>query len=165
MITTARLNIRKLGVDDALFMCELLNDDQWRRFISDQGERTISDAINYIKKGPMLSYQNFGFGLFLVELKTKVPMGICGFIKRDYLEDVDIGFAFLPQFRKKGYAVEAASAVLCYGKQNLGIHRVLAITQEDNAGSIKVLEKIGLVFERQIVSDTGQKLQLYSICF
>ena len=113
----------------------------------------------------MASYQKFGFGLFLVELKTEVPIGICGFIKRDYLEDVDIGFAFLPQFRKKGYAVEAASAVLCYGKQHLGIYRVLAITQEDNTNSIKVLQKIGLVFERQIVSDTGQELQLYSMCF
>ncbi|BBM81997.1 GNAT family N-acetyltransferase [Candidatus Uabimicrobium amorphum] len=165
VVKTTRLNIRKLCMDDAAFMCALLNDSEWRRFIRDQGKRTIEDAANYIKNSAMQSYQDLGFGLFLVELKTAVPVGICGFVKRDYLPDVDIGFAFLPQFRKKGYAVEAASVLLSYAQQHLGMSRVAAITQKENLASIKVLEKIGLTFEKQIVCDAGQQLQLYSINF
>lgn len=96
-------------------------------------------------------YNRLGFGLYLTELKEDgVPIGICGLIKRDSLEDVDIGFAFLPKFWAKGYAYEAASAVMAYGKNVLGFKRIVAITSPDNDASGRLLEKLGMRFERMI---------------
>ena len=92
-----------------------------------------------------------GFGLLVTELKSDgKPIGICGLIKRDSLEDVDIGFAFLPEFRTNGYAFESASAVLEHGKTVLGLKRVVAITSPENEPSVKLLEKLGFKFERMI---------------
>ena len=151
VLQTKRLNLRHLMIDDAPFILELLNDAAFIRNIGDRGVRTIDDACAYILNGPVASYERFGFGLFLVELKeTGVSIGMCGLIKRDALPDVDVGFAFLPRFWGAGYAFEAASAVMTYGRDTLRLERIVAIVSPDNAGSIKVLQKIGLTFERMI---------------
>jgi RimJ/RimL family protein N-acetyltransferase len=119
--------------------------------IGDRGVRTVEDAVRYILKGPVDSYARHGFGFWLVELKdSQTPAGICGLVKRDALPEVDIGYAFLPRFWSRGYAYEAAAAVMSYAAGALGLRRVLAIVNPDNAGSIKVLEKIGLKFDRLI---------------
>ncbi|AUB44101.1 Protein N-acetyltransferase, RimJ/RimL family (plasmid) [Nostoc flagelliforme CCNUN1] len=120
VLETERLVLRRLSVEDSEFILEILNDPLWLRFIGDKGVRTLDDAREYILKNPVAMYERFGFGLYLVELKEKsVSIGICGLIKRDSLEDVDIGFAFLPKFRGKGYAYESASAVMMYGEEPL----------------------------------------------
>jgi RimJ/RimL family protein N-acetyltransferase len=108
-------------------------------------------------------YARLGFGLYLTELKEEgVSIGICGLIKRDSLEDVDIGFAFLPRFWAKGYAYESASAVMAYGKQALGLKRIVAITSPDNQSSAKLLEKLGLQFERMVrLSHDAQEVRLF----
>jgi len=162
VLQTERLNLRRMSPDDAEFIVELLNDSAFLRFIGDKGVRTIEDARQYILTGPMESYERHGFGLWLVGLKgQKTPIGICGFLKRDTLSDVDLGFAFLPQFRSKGYAFESAAAVMDYGRKVLGLRRVVAITNEDNVGSIRVLEKIGMSFDRMIrLSDDGPEIKL-----
>jgi RimJ/RimL family protein N-acetyltransferase len=164
VIETARLSLRRLSVDDAEFILELLNEPSFIRNIGDKNVRTISDARQYILNGPVDSYQRSGFGLYLVELKnTQVPIGICGLLKRDTLRDVDIGFAFLPRFWSKGYAFESASAVRTYGINALGLKRIVAITNPDNDGSIRVLEKIGLSYERMVrLSDDGPEIKLYA---
>jgi RimJ/RimL family protein N-acetyltransferase len=151
-----------MSLDDAEFILELLNDPSFLRFIGDKGVRTTEDARRYILTGPLDSYERHGFGLWLVELKeSETPIGICGLLKRDTLDDVDIGFAFLPQYRSKGYALESAAAVMDYGRKVLGLRRVVAITNEDNAGSIRVLEKIGMSFDRMIrLSDDGPEIRL-----
>lgn len=152
VMETDRLLLRWLTTDDAAFILELLNDPSWLRYIGDKGVRTIDDARNYIITGPMDMYSRLGFGLYLVEIKEdRIPIGICGLIKRDSLEDVDIGFAFLSRFRSKGYAFEAASATKAYGIDQLGLKRIVAITSMDNHDSSKLLEKIGLKFDRLIV--------------
>ncbi len=79
-----------------------------------------------------------------------MPIGLCGFVKRDALEDVDIGFAFLPRFWSQGYAFESAAAVMAFGRESLGLRRVVAIAAPHNQGSIKLLGKLGLVFEKNI---------------
>ena len=108
-------------------------------------------ARHYIRTGPIASYERFGFGLLLVVRKEdEAPIGICGLLKRDTLEDVDIGFAYLPAFWSKGYAIEAASAVMDYGRRTLGLARIVAVTKADNAGSIRVLEKLGLKFGKMV---------------
>lgn len=151
-----------MSPDDAEFIVELLNDSSFLRFIGDKGVRTIEDARRYILTGPMDSYERHGFGLWLVELKSsKTPIGMCGLLKRDILSDVDIGFAFLPPYRSKGYAFESAAAVMDYGRNVLGLRRIVAITDEENTGSIRVLEKIGMTFERMIrLSEDDAEIRL-----
>ncbi|WML48831.1 GNAT family N-acetyltransferase [Neobacillus sp. PS3-34] len=151
IIETERLILRWLVPDDSAFILELLNDPTWIRFIGDRGVRTLEDARNYILTGPMDMYSRLGFGLYLTELKDgRIPIGICGLIKRDSLEDVDLGFAFLSKFQSKGYGYEAASATMAYGKEQLGLKRIVAITSKDNDNSSKLLEKVGMKFEQTI---------------
>jgi RimJ/RimL family protein N-acetyltransferase len=151
VLETDRLNLRWLSIDDAEFILELLNEPSFLRFIGDKGVRTLDDARDYILNGPADMYTRLGFGLYLTELKDGgVPIGICGLLKRDGLEDVDIGFAFLPKFWARGYAYESADAVMAYGKTVLGLNRIVAITSPDNYASGRLLEKLGLRFERII---------------
>ena len=141
--------LHRLTADDADFILELLNEPSFLRYIGDKGVRTREDACRYIWTGPMASYERFGFGLYRVELKDGgEPIGICGLLKRESLEDVDLGFAFLPRFWSKGFAFESASAVLAHGRQTWGLKRVLAITSPDNEASIRLLAKLGFRFER-----------------
>ncbi|KMJ57461.1 GCN5 family acetyltransferase [Bacillus sp. LL01] len=148
---TDRLILRLLTVDDAAFILELLNDPSWIQNIGDKGVKTLEDARKYILSGPVAMYDRFGFCLYLTELKEEgSPIGLCGIIKRDVLEDVDIGFAFLPRYWSKGFAYEAASAVMEYGRSVLGLKRIVAITAPDNHSSAKVLGKLGLKFHRMI---------------
>jgi ribosomal-protein-alanine N-acetyltransferase len=151
VLETDRLVLRRLSADDREFILELLNDPSWLRFIGDKGVRTLEDARNYIVTGPMDMYARLGFGLYLVERKSDAaPIGICGLIKRDALEDVDIGFAFMPDFRRKGYAREAATAVMVHARSAFGLRRLVAITSPDNEASIRLLERLGLRFEAVI---------------
>jgi len=151
VIETDRLVLRRLSNDDAGFIIELLNQPSFLRYIGDKEVRNSAEAVRYIQNGPVASYERFGFGLYLVELKTTgESVGICGLLKRDSLPDVDIGFAFLPDFWSQGYAFESASAVMTYGREVLGLKRIVAITSLDNDASIKLLEKLGLRFERVI---------------
>jgi RimJ/RimL family protein N-acetyltransferase len=157
VIETERLVLRRLAVDDAEFIVELLNQPSFLRYIGDKEVRNNADAVRYIQAGPLASYERFGFGLYLVELKeTGVPIGICGLLKRDSLPDVDVGFAFLPSYWSQGYAFEAAAAVMTYGRDVLGLRRIVAITSPDNEGSIRLLEKLGLRFERLIKLSADQ---------
>ncbi|MGE0129521.1 MAG: GNAT family N-acetyltransferase [Blastocatellales bacterium] len=164
VIETDRLTLRRLTTDDAQFILKLLNEPSFLRFIGDKGVRTLADARDYILNGPVAMYSRLGFGLYLTELKDDgAPIGICGLIKRDALEDVDIGFAFLPKFWAKGYAYEAASAVMAYGKDVLGLKRIVAITTPDNHASGKLLEKLGLQFERMArLSEGAEEVRLFA---
>jgi [ribosomal protein S5]-alanine N-acetyltransferase len=151
ILETDRLSLRRLSVEDDAFILELVNDPLWLRFIGDRGVRTLTEARDYILKGPMAMYERVGFGLYLVEHKSDgVSLGICGLIKRDGLEDVDLGFAFLPKFRAQGYAYESAAAVLVYGRNVLGLKRIVAITSPDNDRSARLLEKLSFTFEKMI---------------
>ena len=164
VLETDRLILRRLTADDSEFILELLNDPSWLRFIGDKGVRTLEAARDYILKSLVAMYERLGFGLYLTELKGEgVPIGICGLIKRDSLEDVDIGFAFLPKFRGKGYAYESACAVMAYGKRSFGLNRMVAITSPDNYGSSKLLEKLGFNFERMVkLSDDSAEVSLFA---
>ena len=163
VLETERLLLRRMSSDDAEFMLGLLNEPSWLRFIGDRGVRTLDDARAYILKGPVAMYERHGFGLYVTELKAEgVPIGICGLVRRDFLDDVDVGFALLPRFWGQGYAYESASAVMEYGKSALGLKRIVAITAQDNHSSIKLLEKLGLRFERLIPSPgEGPEIKLF----
>jgi RimJ/RimL family protein N-acetyltransferase len=149
---TERLRLSHLSnPDDAPFVLELLNDPDFLQNIGDRGVRTLAQAGDYIENGPGASYAKFGFGLNLVATRESATrIGICGLLRRDFHPDVEIGFAFLPQFRGKGYAFEAASAVMTLGLKTLRLERIVALTALDNHASMKVLERLGLKFERPI---------------
>lgn len=147
MIETPRLRVRPLEERDAAFILELVNDPDWKRFIGDRGLRTLEDARTYLRNGPMAMYARVGFSLdCVVSKETGAPLGICGLIKRDTLEDVDLGFAFLPRGRGQGYAAEASAAVLGHAWE-LGLRRVVAIVSPGNDRSIALLEKLGFRLE------------------
>ena len=153
-LCTERLLLRKIDTSDAPFILRLLNEPSFLQFIGDKGVRSLDDARQYILNGPVASYQKHGFGLYLVTLESNnTPMGMCGLLKRESLHDVDIGFAFLPEFWNKGYALEAAGAVMIYGKDVLKLPRIVAITNKDNHASAKLLNRIGLRFDRLITID------------
>lgn len=163
VLETERLVLRRLTLNDAPFIVELLNEPSFLRFIGDRAVKTEQDARQYLLKGPIASYERFGFGLYLVFLKdTGDPIGICGLLRRDTLPDVDVGFAFLPAYWRQGYASESAAAVLTHGRETIGLKRIVAITSPDNLGSIKVLEKIGLRFEGLIrLGDDSREVTLF----
>ena len=151
MLETDRLLILPFSVDDADFILALLNTPSWLTFIGDRGIKTASDAQQYIVDGPLKSYAQYGFGPYVVKLKnSNVPIGLCGLHKRLTLADIDIGFAFLPEYAGKGYGYEAASATITYARDVLGLTRITGITKPTNQHSIRLLEKLGLQFEKPI---------------
>ncbi|MFV8783536.1 GNAT family N-acetyltransferase [Microbulbifer sp. SA54] len=152
LLSTDRLQLRELTDSDrdAQFTLALVNDPDFHRFIGDRGVRTLEEARNYLERGPLAMYRQHGFGMYCVELKNGTPIGQCGLIRREGLDDIDIGFAFLPGYRGSGYAGEAAQAVMDWAKQVLGLSRILAIASPDNAASIRLLEKLGLQAEGHI---------------
>lgn len=150
ILETERLALRQFTADDAPFILELVNEPSFIQNIGDRNVRSIADAVKYIETGPITSYARNGFGLYLVQLKESgESIGMCGLIKRPALDDVDIGYAFLPKFWSKGYAVEAALAVKEQA-HSLGLKRLVAIVDPANQGSIRVLEKLGMKFEKMI---------------
>jgi RimJ/RimL family protein N-acetyltransferase len=165
VLETDRLRLRRLSVDDAGFILRLLNEPSFIQNIGDKGVRTIEDARAYILNGPIASYQKFGFGLFLVETKEEgAPAGMCGLLKRDALEDVDIGYALVPEFWSRGYALEAASGVMSYASRELRLKRVVAITNPDNKGSIRLLEKLGFRYERMVrMTEDAVEIKLFAV--
>ncbi len=168
ILETERLILREIIETDDEFVLDLLNQPSFIKYIGDRNVRTIEQAREFIENRYRQSYREHGFGLYAVELKSEIPnpksqIGICGFVKRDSLPDADIGFAFLPQFCGKGYALESANAVMKYGRDVLGLARVLAITSQDNESSGRLLEKIGFKFERLIkMPHDTEELKLFS---
>jgi [ribosomal protein S5]-alanine N-acetyltransferase len=158
LIDTNRLVIRNITEQDFHFIFRLLNEPSWIKYIGDKGIKTEDDAKNYIRTGPLQMYKDFGFGLFLVTLKeNSVPIGLCGLIKRPSLENIDLGYAFLPEYTGKGYAFEATKAVIQYGKEQLSIDKIVAITTIDNLNSEKVLLKLGFSFDSLIKENNASE--------
>lgn len=159
-IETDRLVISELSESDAPFILELLNSEGWLQYIGDRGVRNLDDAERYIVNGPMASYKEHGFGLWLVSQKEGGRRaGICGLIQRGYLPMPDIGFAFMPQYEGKGIAREAAEAVVKYA-QTLSVPLLAAITTPDNERSLKLLYKLGFSNKGMIQPDGDSELML-----
>jgi len=165
ILETERLLVRQLSLEDAPFILQLVNEPSFIQNIGDRGVRTLSDAEKYIENGPIASYARNGFGLCLVTLKESgESIGMCGLIKREALEDVDIGYAFLPKFWSKGYAFEAAQAFKQYAREVVGLTRLVAIVDPNNQGSIRVLEKLGMAFEKMVrLSPEDIDLKLFAV--
>lgn len=153
-----RIVLRELSPEDAGFILELVNDPDWLRFIGDRNVSNLTEARRYIEDGPVRSYRKHRFGLWAVMLRDSgLPIGLCGFLQREQLEEADLGFAFLPAYRKQGYALESCQAALSYAASSLGRSGVLAITSPENQRSIRLLEKLGFEFVRTFLFEHEQR--------
>lgn len=162
---TDRLKLREFIKDDAPFLLELLNTPAWIKYIGDRNVRTIDDARDYAATRLITSYHRFGFGLYMVQKKDdSTPIGMCGLVRREALEDVDLGFAFLPQYQGLGYATEAGAATMELAKKKVKSKRLVAITMVDNSHSISLLQKLGFNFEKTVnFPGEDQTLMMYSV--
>ena len=159
ILESERLLLEKFTINDAPFFYNLVNDPDWVKYIGDRNVRTIADAEKYLTEKIIPSYEQFGFGFYIVRLKGEnTPIGMCGLIKRDWMEHVEIGYAFLAEFRGKGYAIESSIATKQYAKEKLSILRLAAITDTDNEKSGNLLERLGFKYER-LITYPGEEQQ------
>ena len=163
ILTTERLILQEATLKDAPFILELVNSPNWLAYIGDRGIKTLADAKKYIQESLIGSYRQNGFGLYKVALKANgAPIGICGFLKRDYLDHPDIGFATLPKYEGKGYTYEVASATMEYGTQQLNLRTILAITTAANTKSKNLLAKLGFALKGNILDEAKKELLVYT---
>lgn len=163
ILETERLFLREFHTNDVNFILDLVNSPSWIQFIGDRNIRTEEAAKLYIENSLQKSYAQHGYGLWLMQLKeTSKAIGMCGLVNRASLEDIDIGFALLPAYEKKGYALEAAQATMNYANSDLNIAKIVAITDKNNVGSKKLLNKIGLHFEKELKLSENDIVLLFS---
>ncbi len=162
ILTTKRLTLEHATVKDSDFFLALLNSPGWLKYIGDRGVKTLEDAVKYIDNSLIDAYKQQGFGLYKMTIKShKKPIGICGFVKRDYLDHPDIGFAILPDYESQGYTYEAAKAIMSYGKNTLNLEQIHAITDANNIPSQQLLIKLGLS-KTGIITPDNTPLLLFS---
>ena len=158
ILSTERLIISKITLNEASFINELMNDKDWIQNIGDRGIRNDEDAESYIKERFFKSYDEFGFGFYVLRLKTtNEAIGTAGLIDRDGIEGIEIGYGLLPAYRGKGYAFEATQAIFNYAKNDLMIDKIVAIVNPINEKSILLLEKLGLRFEKMVLLPGEEK--------
>lgn len=167
MIDTERLTLRELTGDDAAFLVALYTDPDFIANVGDRGVRTLEDARRYIDQVLRRSYQEHGFGLWLMASKESgAALGMCGLLRRDWHPHVEIGFALLPAARLQGYTLEAAAGVAQFARDSLHLERLVALTAPDNRGSIRVLERLGFRFERMVRAKEAEgDSRLFSLQF
>lgn len=162
MLTTARLELRCVALEDAAFFLRLLNEPSWLENIGDRGVRSPADAERYIRDTIQAPYRALGYGMYLVQLKTSgQPIGVCGLVRRDFLPGPDLGFALLPEFVGRGYASEAAHAVLEHARHTLGIARLYALVKRNNQRSVKVLSCLGFRHQGPPPVPQGGAVEVY----
>jgi RimJ/RimL family protein N-acetyltransferase len=164
ILETERLTLRELDAAcDSAFVAELLNTPKFLKYIGDRGVRSMDDASDFINNKYAASYRENGYGLYAVDLKRNgIPIGMCGFVRRETLPGPDLGFAFLPDYEGQGYAIESAEAVMRFGRENLGFDEVWAITSLDNDASGRLLQKLGFAFKQTIKNGDGE-LKLFHV--
>ncbi|GAA4296769.1 GNAT family N-acetyltransferase [Aestuariibaculum suncheonense] len=162
---TERLVLKPTDEDDSEFVLALLNTPKWLEYIGDRQVKTFEDAQTYIKNRMSSQLERLGFGNYTLIRKTdKFKIGSCGLYDREGLEGIDIGFAFLPEYEKQGYAFEAANKVKQLAFEEFGLTEIHAITIKENTSSQRLLEKLGLRFEKIInIPGDDENLLLYSI--
>jgi ribosomal-protein-alanine N-acetyltransferase len=162
-IETERLYLKRAKLEDSDFIFELLNSASWIKYIGDKKITTENRAKDYIQETLISSYDKNGFGLLIIKLKDETSIGLCGFLKRDYLKHADLGFALLQAYEGNGYAFEATYAIMEYGESELDLKKVMAICMETNQKSLQLLSKLGFKKIDTIKpSETSEELLLLS---
>ena len=165
---TQRLIISKITLQDAPFFLELMNTPHWLKFIGDRKIKTINDAEKHLRKGILKSYDENGYGFYKLQLKDEnnKTIGVSGLIKRKELEYTDIGLGFLPDYEGKGYGYESSVKIMKLAQHKFNLKKIAAITSPINKNSIKLLEKLGLTFEKRVIPfEDGKELLLFAKTF
>ncbi len=165
VLETERLLSRKFTLEDAAFILQLLNTEGWLKYIGDRKVRTIEEAEAYLLNGPLKTNEHTFPWLRLIALKSNnTPIGLVSLIKREDLEFIDIGFAFLPAFMGQGYACEIVSETIKFAFGKLHLEKIIAITLPDNKSSIRLLEKLGMQLEGDYIKkESAEKLLKYGL--
>tara|TARA_R110000765_G_scaffold181788_5_gene287759 strand:+ start:2202 stop:2702 length:501 start_codon:yes stop_codon:yes gene_type:complete len=162
-IETERLYLKRAKLEDSDFIFELLNSISWIKYIGDKKITTVNKAKDYIQETLINSYDKNGFGLLIIKLKDETSIGLCGFLKREYLKHADLGFALLQAYEGNGYAFEATYAIMEYGESELDLKKVMAICMETNQKSLQLLSKLGFnKIDTIKPSETSEELLLLS---
>lgn len=163
ILETDRLLIRPTNVDDAAFILELLNTPKWISFIGDRNLQTVEDAQNYIKDRMLPQLEKLGFSNNSVILKDgNKKIGVCGlYCRGNSLDELELGFALLPEFEQKGLGNESTARLIEFGFTNLPTQRIKAITNFYNLDSQKLLQKLGFSFVRDEIEDNGEEVKVY----
>lgn len=162
---TDRLILSKITTDDAAFILELMNTPDWIKYIGDRNIKTVEEAANYIQNNQLKCYKEHGFGYYKVQVKAEKlkSIGTFGLLKRDSLEHIDIGFSMLPEYHRKGYGFEAASEIVHLAKNTFNIKTLCAITLPENKPSIRLLEKLGLSYQKTVKPFEDDKELLFFV--
>lgn len=161
---TQRLIIRPTGEEDAAFILELLNSPKWKQNIGNRNVSNLEEAKTYIQTKCTPQFTRLGFGNYTVIRKSdQVKLGTCGLYDREGLDSIDIGFAFLPEHEKQGYAFESSSRILEAAVQDFNITTISAITIKENINSQRLLEKLGLQFEKIINIPNDEEDLMYYV--
>ncbi len=161
---TKRLLLSKITVHDAPFILDLMNSPGWLKYIGDRNVKSVAQARNYIKNNQLKCYDDFGFGYYKMLLKSEnlKSIGTTGLLKRDTLNDVDIGFSLLPNYHGNGYGFEASNTIMKLAKTKFNITEICAITLPHNKPSIDLLEKLGMKKEGTVSPfENDKKLLLF----
>ena len=159
---TERLILKPTDKEDVEFIFKIMNTPKYYKYIGDRNIRTLEDAENYITQKMMPQYEKMGFGNFTVTLKSdSSKIGFCGIYVRPSLETPDIGFAFFEEYEGKGYAYEASSLLKQLAKDEFGLKKLSGITVEYNHSSRKLLEKLGLKFQKKFFMEGDPEELMY----
>ncbi|MEL6381442.1 MAG: GNAT family N-acetyltransferase [Cyanobacteria bacterium J06626_18] len=163
LIETSRTVVDRIMLKDAPFFVALLNSPDWLRYIGDRNIANVNDACQYLQNSFLRSYEDNGFGYYIVKTTPdRIPIGICGFLKKPNLENPDFGFALLPEYYGRGFAIESCRAILDYGIRAFGFSILDAVITLDNDRSMRLLEKLGFNRCGTIAGDhAGNLLALY----
>jgi RimJ/RimL family protein N-acetyltransferase len=164
-LETERLTMRRLTLDDAELMLAVWNDPAFVKYVGDRGVYTPEQAQETLKSGAFKLYEKYGYGPFRVALRQDDrAIGTCGLFRREGFDDPDIGWSVLPEYCGKGYAFEAAGAVLAYAWHGVGLRRLTAFISAQNTPSIGLAEKLGLRYEgmTRLIGD-DEDVCLYSV--
>jgi len=161
-LTTHRLELRPVELEDAAFFVKLLNDPSWLQNIGDRGVHTIPEAESYIRSRIWSQYETYGYGMYVLRATGSAePMGLCGLVRREFLPGPDLGFALLPEWVGSGFATEAAATVVAHAEGPLGIPSLYAITLPANHRSIGVLLRLKFRREAALSLSDGDEVDLY----
>lgn len=164
IFSTERLVIRKFQPDDAEFFLKLVNTKGWLQFIGDRNIKTVKDAEDYLQHIIISNYSKNGFGFYVTQLKAQQKaIGMCGLVKRPFLEHTDLGYALLPEYEGFGYAFEASKAMFQYAKEELHFTTLSAIVKENNQKSNSLLEKLAFKKQSKIIVPEGEEVLLFEI--
>ncbi len=155
---TERLHLAPLSPEDAGFILELVNSPGWLQYIGDRNIHTVEEAEGFIRKGPMTSFETNGYGAYRMTLReTGQHIGTCGLYKREGLDHPDLGFALLPGFEGKGYALEASLKIMTEAR-SLGLNRLMAITAKNNQRSMGLLQRLGFEWKGYVTLPNDQEV-------